>query len=289
VPYPSPRYPTLLRPIADPPPLLLVRGSVEVLQRPAVAIVGARAATRYGLGVARDLAAGLARNGVVVISGLARGIDAAAHAGALEAGGVTVAVQACGPDITYPPEHRALADRIATSGAVVSELPPGRAPLAAHFPLRNRLISGLSLGVVVVEARPRSGSLITARHALDQGREVLAVPGPLTAPTSSGPNSLLRDGARPVIELADILAAVGLDSVQIRPGPARMSGSETSSPGEERILALLQELPCTPDELLRALELSPRELASRLLGLQLDGRVVEDRDGRLRVVSRGAV
>jgi DNA processing protein len=287
LPYPSPRYPALLRSISDPPPLLLVRGSVEVLQRPTVAIVGARAATTYGLGVARDLAGGLARSGIVVISGLARGIDAAAHEGALEADGTTVAVQACGPDITYPPEHRVLADRIASRGAVITELPPGRAPVAAHFPLRNRLISGLSLAVVVVEARPRSGSLITARHALDQGREVLAVPGPVTAPTSAGPNALLRDGARPVIELADVLDAIGLDSAKRMSGSDRTGDPNASSPDQERILGLLREVPCTKDELLLALDWSPRRLAASLLDLQLDGRVVEDRDGRLRVAPRG--
>lgn len=287
VPYPSPRYPPLLRAIPDPPPLLLVRGSVEVLQRPTVAIVGARAATSYGRGVARDLAGGLARSGIVVISGLARGIDAAAHEGALEAGGTTVAVQACGPDITYPPEHRGLADRIADRGAVITELPPGRAPVAAHFPLRNRLISGLSRAVVVVEARPRSGSLITARHALDQGREVLAVPGPVTAPTSVGPNSLLRDGARPVIELADVLDAIGFDSVKRSPGTEPTRNPTTPSSDHERILGLLREVPCTPDELLRALDWLPGKLAADLLELRLDGRVVEDRDGRLRVPARG--
>lgn len=290
LPYPSPRYPSLLRPIADPPPILVVRGSPDALEGPAVAIVGARAATAYGLGVARDLAAGLARRGIVVVSGLARGIDAAAHQGALEAGGRTVAVQACGSDITYPPEHRALADRIAAAGAVISELPPGRPPRAMHFPLRNRLISGLSHGVVVVEARPRSGSLITARHALDQGREVLAVPGPVTAPTSAGPNALLRDGARPVTALSDVFEAVGLgDATLFHPDPGRPRASATASgaSGEERrILDRLRQTPCTRSDLMEALDLSPREIALWLLGLEIDGRVVEDRDGRLRVVAR---
>lgn len=283
VPRPAPAYPDPLRPLADPPPVLLVRGAVEALHRPAVAVVGARAATAYGLGLARELSAGLARCGLVVVSGLARGIDAAAHAGALDAGGLTVAVQACGPDVVYPPEHRSLADRIAASGAVVTELPPGRAPRAVHFPLRNRLISGLCAGVVVVEARPRSGSLITARHALEQGREVWAVPGPVTAPTSTGPNALIRDGARPVIELRDVVEGLGLDVAVRRPAGA---ASRETTVDEARLLEVLRAEPCSQDELAARLACSPRELARRLLGLELDGLVVADRDGRLRAVPR---
>jgi DNA processing protein len=287
LPHPGASYPDALRAIGDPPPLLWVRGDRTALYGPSVAIVGARAATGYGRGVARSLAAGLARCGVVVVSGLARGIDAAAHRGALEAGGRTVAVQACGPDVVYPPEHRSLAERITEAGAVVTELPPGRPPVAAHFPLRNRLISGLSLGVVVVEARPRSGSLITVRHALEQGREVWAVPGPVTAPTSAGPNALLRDGARPALELRDVIEALGLH-VDPSPDPRPPDAGRALDREEARLLALLGTEPCTEEEILARLAWTPGELARRRVGLELDGLVVADRDGRLRAVRHGS-
>jgi DNA processing protein len=280
VPYPSPAYPEALRRLPDAAPLLAVRGRPEALAGPCVALVGARAATVYGREMARRLAGDLARAGVVVVSGLARGIDAAAHEAALAAGGTTVAFQACGPDLVYPAEHRGLADRIAHGGAVVSELPPGAPPRKAHFPLRNRLISGVSRAVVVVEARARSGSLVTARHALDQGLEVLAVPGPVTAPTSEGTNALLRDGAAPALGADDVLRAAGLEPA---PPPARAPLETTSAPADELVRALL-ERPRTRDDLARCLSLAPGALAARLLPLELEGRVAEDRDGRLRVV-----
>ena len=285
-------YPPALRLIPDPPPVLLVRGRLEVLHRPAVAVVGARAATTYGLDIARRLGAGLARSGAVVVSGLARGIDAAAHEGALEAGGATVAVLACGPDVVYPPEHARLAERVAAAGAVVTELPPGCPPLRYHFPLRNRVISGLSRGVVVVEARAKSGSLITARHALDQGREVMAVPGPVTAAASAGPNALLRDGARPVVELRDAIETFGLRASPARAGGSGAAGTaalpEPEDPEAARLLALVREAPATREQLQARLGWSPRELALRLLELEMAGLAVADRDGRLRAVMPGA-
>jgi DNA processing protein len=248
---------------------------------------------------------------VVVVSGLARGIDAAAHRGALEAGGRSIAVQACGPDRVYPSEHGALADRIARQGAVVTEFAPATAPLAHHFPLRNRLISGLSSALLVVEARERSGSLVTAGHAANQGVDVFAVPGAIDAPTSRGTNRLLRDGASVALEPRDLLDELRRGGVwrptppaapqrrgrprpastraaPARPGQDEDSGDRCSSPDRARtraILAALSDSPATRDELIRRLGRAPAQLALELLELELEGRVAEDRDGRLRVVS----
>jgi DNA processing protein len=279
LPWTAAGYPWRFALLREPPPVIAVRGDPAWLGRRAVAIVGARAASAYGRAVARQLAGELAAAGLVVVSGLARGIDAAAHAGALDAGGATVAVLACGPEQVYPPEHRALAERIVAAGALVSELPPGTPPRAPHFPLRNRLISGLAEALVVVEARLRSGSLHTVRHALDQGIDVLAVPGPVDAPTSAGPNRLLRDGAAPALDASDVLAALA--------GPARAqpAAAPEAPLGDEpaRVLAALREEPSTRDALARRLGLAPEALAAPLLELELGGKVVEDRDGRLRV------
>ena len=207
-------YPSLLAEIAVPPIALEAAaadpGAPAVLAAPAVAIVGARRATPYGIGVAETLAAGLAEAGFTVVSGLARGVDAAAHRAALAAGGRTVAVLGSALDCLYPPEHRDLARRCAASGAVVTEFPPGTKPLPHHFPRRNRIIAGLSLATVVVEAAERSGSLSTARHAADSNREVFAVPGPLGAPLSAGCNALLRSGAGLVTGVEDILEELGV-------------------------------------------------------------------------------
>jgi DNA processing protein len=280
LPYPWPAYPWRLSQLRDPAPVLSVIGECAALCAPAVAIVGARAATVYGHTVAHGLAADLARAGLVIVSGLAHGIDAAAHEGALAVGGRTIAVQACGPDRVYPARHRELAARIARQGALVTELPPGTAPRRAHFPLRNRLISGLCRALVVVEARERSGSLITVRHALDQGIDVFAVPGPITAPTSTGPNRLLRDGAQPALAADDILDVLGLE----KPGAAGGARAPLA-PRLRRIVRALQRAPAAPDELVRALGCGFDALASDLLELELEGRVQRDRDGRLRVVS----
>ncbi len=287
LPFSSEAYPERLRRLVDAPPLLVVRGDPSVLRAPAVAIVGARAATHYGRTVARDLAATLARAGLVVVSGLAMGVDAAAHEGALEAGGLTVAFQACGPDRVYPAVHRLLADRIARAGAVVSELPPGTPPRAPHFPLRNRLISASSLAVVVVEARQRSGSLITARHAADQGVDVFAVPGPITAPTSQGPNRLIQEGATPLLTPADILEplsrTLSLPLTELPPRGREAAARDSKLTGS--ILAALRDTPMTRDQLARRLDLSLSALALDLIQLELDGRVAEERDGRLRAIA----
>jgi DNA processing protein len=202
-------YPQLLKEIPDPPGVLFVRGEIEPADAMAVAIVGTRRATHYGKQQAERLAAALARAGVTVVSGLARGIDAAAHRGALSAGGRTIAVLASGVLNVFPPEHDKLAIEVAAHGAVVSEAAPTMPPLAGMFPQRNRIISGLSMGVIVVEAADRSGALITARHAMEQGREVFAVPGPIDSPGSSGPHRLLRDGAKLVTCVDDVLEELG--------------------------------------------------------------------------------
>src|SRR4030095_16800792 len=209
VPWSDPRYPAALGTIVDPPLVLWVRGIVDALRGPAVAIVGSRAGSPYALAVAERLATDLASRGVVVVSGLARGVDSAAHRGAL-ASGVTVAVLGSGVDVLYPPEHTLLAREIEKDGAVISEVVPGTPPQQWFFPLRNRIISGLSRAIVVIEAGERSGSLITARCALEQGRDVLAVPGNILSGRNRGAHGLLRDGAKIVESADDILEELGM-------------------------------------------------------------------------------
>ncbi len=281
LPIASAAYPERLRRLPDAPALLLVRGTPALLLVRAVAIVGARAPTEYGRATARRIAFDLARAGLAIVSGLARGIDAAAHEGALEAGGATIAFQACGPERVYPAEHRALAERIRLQGAVATEFPVGTPPLAGYFPLRNRLISALAEAVVVVEARERSGSLVTARLAGDQGVDVWAVPGPLAAPTSQGPNRLIQQGAGLLIEAADVLRALDIEAPASR--PARSTRDAKRSPLAGAILRVLRRRPLTRDALAQALASPPSALASALLELELGGRVREDRDGCLRV------
>jgi len=286
----SPDYPAPLFALSDPSPLLLVRGEVGLLSGTLVAIVGARAASVYGLDLAGRLAARLAQVGVTVVSGLARGIDAAAHRAALAAGGTTIAVQACGPERVYPAEHRDLAARIAERGAVISEMPFGTPPRGTYFPLRNRLISGLSRCVVVVEARERSGSLITVRHALDQGRDVMAVPGPVTAPTSQGPNRLIRDGAVPILECDDVLEALGIE-VGVDSQSGQPASEDDPGEGGRAILEALARGALSRDDLGRLVAASAAQVDLELLKLQLGGRIQRDRDGRMVIVGnapRGA-
>lgn len=283
IPLGSARYPARLARLRDPALVLGVRGDVGVLSAPCVSIVGSRAATTYGLNTARTLAADLARAGVVVVSGLALGIDAAAHRGALEAGGRTVAVLACGLDKIYPARHRGLAREVLCDGAIVSEFAPGTDPLPPFFPLRNRLISGLASAVVIVEARERSGSLTTAGHAANQGVDVFAVPGPIHAPTSAGPNRLIREGAGLVSAAADILGELGLPvspPLPRSPASAGVSRGDDSGSAEDAILAELEREPATADELGRRLDCAPERLALALLELELARRVVLARDGR---------
>jgi DNA processing protein len=266
----DPAFPRRLRSIHDPPPGLFVRGgaSLELLARPSVAVVGARACSDYGAHVAQMFAAELAGAGVVVVSGLARGVDGWAHRGALGAGGVTVAVLGCGIDRDYPRAHSALAERICETGLVVSEYPPGVAPAPWRFPARNRIVAGLALATVVVEARERSGALITADLALEEGREVLAVPGPITSSLSAGANALLRVGATPATAATDVLAALGIDPPDPEPPP-------TVSKGACAVLAALEAGATTADEIGRAAALDPAAAAAALTELELAGLVRE--------------
>lgn len=250
----QPGFPPRLAEIAVPPIALEVAGDTD-LAAPAVAVVGSRRATPYGIAVAERLAAGLAEAGLVVVSGLARGVDAAAHRAALEAGGRTVAVLGSAHDSLYPPEHRGLARACRASGAVLTEFPPGTRPLPHHFPRRNRIIAGLTLGTLVVEAAARSGSLATARHAVDSGREVFAVPGPIGSDTSAGCHALIRLGATLVTGVADILEELGLPSGSIESGAdsgdvrSREPGGTSPRPGPEaaRLLDALGKRPSGMD------------------------------------------
>jgi DNA processing protein len=281
----GPGYPPLLASIHDPPPVLWVRGDPGALLGPAVAVVGARAASHAALAVAAELGFGLARAGVAVVSGLARGVDAAAHRGALDAGGRTVAVLGCGADRVYPPEHRELAGAVAASGAVVSECPPGAPPRREHFPRRNRVISGLALATVVVEASEKSGSLITARCALDQGREVMAVPGSPLGGRNRGAHALLKDGAKLVERVDDILEELRLgDGVRVA------AGGQVAAPvrcEDALVAALADGEACDVDTLAARTGFDAPALLARLLDLELRGVVTRVGGGRfLRVGGR---
>lgn len=288
-PIDAPDFPERLGQQPDAPPLLFVRGRTEGLAdgTKVAAIVGARAASAYGQGVARKLARGLAERGVTVVSGLARGIDGAAHRAALDAGGRTVAVLACGPDEVYPPEHAALACEIEERGALLTEFPPGTPPLPWLFPLRNRIISALAGVVVVVEAREKSGSLHTARHALEQGVEVMAVPGPVDRVGHRGTNRLLRDGAAPVLEVQDVLDRLGIvpRTRAHRPDAAHPPAEGSAlSPAARRVWSALAAAPATRDRLVESLGWPTGEVAAALFELELGELVQLERDGRWRRV-----
>jgi DNA processing protein len=272
----DPRYPALVAEIHDPPPVLWVRGQAAPLSALAVAVVGARRASAAALEAARMLGAGLAERGVVVVSGLARGVDSAAHRGAIEAGGLTVGVLGSGPDVVYPAEHAELAAVMAVRGAVVSEQPPGAPPLPEHFPLRNRIISGLSRAVVVVEAAERSGSLITARSAAEQGRDVMAMPGLALSGRNSGAHALIRDGAKLVETVDDILEELPWFA---RPDPAVVDDCKLLK-NSELIEAMPVGEPCSLDELAGRTGRDPGGLLARLLEMELDGWVSRGPGGR---------
>jgi DNA processing protein len=284
----EPGYPVALAHAGVPPPMIYVKGRVELLDRPAVAIVGSRNASAAGQAMARQLAAGLGKGGLVVVSGLARGVDGAAHEAALATG--TTAVVAGGIDHIYPPEHDALFARIGTEGCLVSEQPPGYRARGNDFPRRNRIISGLSMGVVVVEAAVRSGSLITARRAVDQGREVFAVPGHPLDPRAEGTNALLKQGATIVTSAADVLEALGAqltangqaindgtrNIASAYQGPEPDVGEEAMSAPESTqsvVLSALGPAPVSVDELVRATGLPIRLLQGILLELTLAERI----------------
>jgi DNA processing protein len=275
----DPLFPPRLRAIFDPPPALYLRGAgdLELLARRAAAVVGARSCSPYGAQVARMLGRELAAAGLVVVSGLARGIDGEAHRGALEAGGVTVAVLGCGIDRDYPASNAQLSRRIEESGVVVSEYEPGVQPAAWRFPARNRIIAGLVEAVVVVEARERSGALITADFALEEGREVFAVPGEITASLSAGTNALLKLGATPLTATDDVLDALGIERA---PAAAAAAAVEVS-PAATQVLELVRESPCGADELTTRSDLDVGAISVALTELELAG-LVAPADGLYR-------
>jgi DNA processing protein len=269
------RYPALLAAIPAPPPLW-VRGTLVAEDALAIAIVGTRRASAYGLAVAERLAFDLAARGVTIVSGLARGIDTAAHRGALAARGRTLAVLGSGIDLVYPPESRALAEEIAVHGALVSQFALGTAPLAWHFPARNRTLAGLALGVVVVEAPERSGALITASQAGELGREVFAVPGQITSPASQGANALIQDGAKLIRSWQDVVQE--LPDEWRRAVRAPSPGAEADLPAvdsdEARVLALLSaDEPQHIEVLITQTGCGPGRVAAALIALELNGRV----------------
>lgn len=264
------QYPRFLAEIPDPPPILYIRGELKPEDAWAVAVVGTRRASTYGREVTRRLVTVLAQNGITVVSGLARGIDAVAHQTALEAGGRTIAVLGCGIDLVYPPEHRELARRIAAQGALVTEHPPGTPPEPANFPPRNRIISGLSLGVVITEAGSESGALITAHYAAEQGRDVFAVPGSILSAGCAGTNRLIQDGAKPVLEPADILRELNLTMV-VEQAEARRVLPTTET--EALLLDHLGDEPVHVDDLTRAVGLPVAQVISTLALMELKGMV----------------
>jgi DNA processing protein len=274
----DPAFPARLRSIHDPPPGLFIRGAapLTLLDGPSVAVVGARACSPYGTSVATSLARDLAEAGVLVVSGLARGVDGAAHRGALQAG-LTVAVLGCGIDRDYPRAHTSLAAEIAREGLIVSEYAPGVEPAPWRFPARNRIVAGLTLATVVIEARERSGALITADLALDEGREVLAVPGEITSQLSRGTNHLLRLGAVPVTCAADVLRVLGVDPPPAREPPAL-------EPRLELVRSAVADAAATADEVAQATGESAPVVAATLAELELLG-LIEEVDGVYRAVA----
>lgn len=267
----DPDYPEPLRNIYDPPPVLFHAGRWEPADQTAVAIVGSRQATAYGLAVAARLAEDLAGAGVTVVSGMARGIDTAAHKGALEAGGRTIAVLGTGLDVVYPRENKKLMEAIAARGAVLTEFWPGSPPEAWHFPLRNRLISGLARGVVVVEAAEKSGALITAHLALEQGREVMAVPGNVTSRLSRGTNRLIKDGARVVESAADVLEELGLTA--LFRGDDTGKALPSLNREEETVWRLIAEEPLHEEIIISRAGLAPEKTMAALAFLEIKGLV----------------
>jgi len=288
----EPGFPRWLAAIDDAPPILAARGNPSLLTRPMVAVVGARNASLNGRNLARKLAADLGRAGFAVVSGLARGIDAAAHEGSMASG--TVAVMAGGVDVVYPPEHDRLYADVVAAGIAVSEMPPGTQPQASHFPRRNRIVSGLALGVVVVEANLKSGSLITARLAADQGREVFAVPGSPLDPRAQGPNDLLRHGATLTETAADVTAVLG--DMMRRPlaegRRGRFHGAPPSAVAESEleaaraaVLECLSPTPVTVDLLIRQCQLSPSAVSLVLLEIELAGRLERQSGNRVALLA----
>lgn len=279
-------YPDLLAQLDDAPAVMMVRGDIALMARPVVAMVGARNASAAACRFARQLAAELARERVSVVSGLARGIDTAAHVGSIDGG--TIAVIAGGIDVAYPPENAELQERIAQGGLLIAEQPPGVEPRARHFPHRNRIIAGLALGTVVVEAAPRSGSLITARLAAEAGREVMAVPGSPLDPRAQGCNGLIRDGATLIQNAADILETIRpIDARMVRAPGATFGGpppDDADDAARHLVCELLGPVPVAADELIRQSGLSPAIVQTVLLELELAGRIERHAGGRVSII-----
>jgi DNA processing protein len=290
----EPGYPELLAHIPDPPLLLYIKGHVELLASPMLAMVGSRNASAQGRINALAFAESLSGAGLCIVSGLALGIDAAAHEGALKGCGSTVAVVGTGPDLVYPARNRALCERIGAEGCIVSEYPVGTPPLPGNFPKRNRIISGLAAGVLVVEAAVQSGSLITARQAAEQGRDVFAIPGSIHAALAKGCHILIREGAKLVDTAADVLEALALSPLAHWPGRARAGAERTGEPagamlgvipaGTETLLAALGHDPVEPDILLTLPGMKPALLSSQLLALELAGLLERRPGGRVQRV-----
>lgn len=268
----NPAYPALLKEIPDPPPLLFIHGNISVLSLPQVAIVGSRNPTAMGKRHAHDFAYSLAGTGLAITSGLALGIDSAGHNGAMDCGGVTIAVTGNGLDRVYPAQHKSMAKQIAQNGALISEFPPGTPPSANNFPRRNRIISGLSLGVLVIEAARQSGSLITARLAMEQGREVFAVPGSIQNPLSRGCHALLREGAKLVETVQDVLEEIN----PVADNPPVFSEHQPCpdlEKGHKNLLDHIAYDPTPVDTLVELIGESPESIASMLLVLELNGYI----------------
>jgi DNA processing protein len=280
----SPTYPRLLREIADPPPVLYVKGALTEEDAWAVAVVGTRRASTYGREVTRQLVGALARSGITVVSGLARGIDFEAHRAALDAGGRTIAVLGCGIDRVYPSEHRKLAAEIIAHGALVSDYPLGTPPEGTNFPPRNRIISGLSLGVLISEAGQGSGALITADFAAEQGRDVFAVPGSILMRGSTGTNELIQNGAKVVLNAADILEELNLMMVAEQVEARQVLPADAT---EAALLAHLSEEPLHVDDLQRQVGLPIAQVTSALALMELKG-MVRQAGGMKYVVAREA-
>jgi DNA processing protein len=297
---PDPDYPEALSALEDAPPVITAKGRIDLLRLPMIALVGARNASANGRRIAGDMAAGLAQAGAVVVSGMARGIDTAAHLGALNAGsesGGTIAVVAGGIDVLYPPENGILVERLGREGLIVAEAAPGTEPVARHFPRRNRIISGLSRAVVVIEAALKSGSLITARYALDQGREVMAVPGSPLDPRCRGANRLIRDGARLVEDFAQVLESLdGLsrpdlkfhENLKFSDQAFEINALSEADEVREQVLSLLGPSPVTVDELIRQCHCSPPVLGMILLELDLAGRLERHPGNRVSLLMQAA-
>jgi DNA processing protein len=284
IPWSDPRYPARLREIALSPPALFFRGDADLLQLPQLAMVGSRNATAQGLETALEFSIELARRGLTITSGLALGVDAAAHRGALDADGCTIAVCATGLDRVYPASHRGLAEEIDAHGVLISEFPPGTAPRAEHFPRRNRIIAGLSLGVLVVEAARESGSLITARLAAEQGREVFAIPGSIHNLMARGCHRLIRQGAKLVETVDDILEEIGSmvgDELRASSGTAAAEGVRSVPHRFQPVLDALGDAPQSVDALVERLGMAPEALGPALFELEVEGRIATGADGRV--------